>query len=241
MRTTIFLFFFGILNAFSQKASVKINYDFNLNLNNNQQYKSILYIGRERSLFLWNKPHIENPILDDEESINVNLNANDAIGSFNLCLRLKDSMYSRIPYFKKEVILLKEKTPSIKWEISNETKTVGDYQCQKAIGNFRGRTYTAWFAPDLPIKVGPWKLHGLPGLILVAYDTKREIEFYVTSISKSDYKIDPTLKANRIMYLKEYKKFVEEGPQDFLKKLKSKLPRGTEMKVDVKKGIESFD
>ena len=90
MRTTIFLLFFGILGAFSQRASVKINYDFNLNLNDNQLYKSVLYIGRERSLFLWNKPHIKNPIIDDEESINVNLNANDTIGSFNLGLRLKD-------------------------------------------------------------------------------------------------------------------------------------------------------
>ena len=43
------------------------------------------------------------------------------------------------------------------------------------------------------------------------------------------------------MYLEEYKEFVEKGPLDFLKKLKSKLPRGTEMKVDIKKGIESFD
>ncbi|MFY7669799.1 GLPGLI family protein [Tenacibaculum sp. MEBiC06402] len=241
MRATILFVFLWITNTYSQNASVKINYDFNLNLNDNQQYKSVLYIGKEKSLFLWNKPFIKNSRIEDEESINVNLNANDTIGSFNLGLRLKDSIYSRIPYFKKEVILLKEKVPSIEWKIHKETKKVGDFQCQKAVANFRGREYTAWFAPDLPIKVGPWKLHGLPGLILIAYDTKREIEFYVTSISQSSYKIEPSLKANRIMYLSEYIEFIEKGPLDFLKKLKSKLPRGTEMTVDIKKGIESFE
>lgn len=34
-----------------------------------------------------------------------------------------------------------------------------------ATTQFRGLTYTAWFALDIPINEGPWKFHGLPGLI----------------------------------------------------------------------------
>lgn len=40
------------------------------------------------------------------------------------------------------------------------------YVCQKAISHFRGRNYEASFSPEIPIKEAPWKLYGLPGLIL---------------------------------------------------------------------------
>ncbi len=59
--------------------------------------------------------------------------------------------------------------PKIKWQICPETKKIQNYTCQKAITTFRGRTWQAWFTPQIPIKFGPWKLHGLPGLILTAY------------------------------------------------------------------------
>ena len=52
------------------------------------------------------------------------------------------------------------------WQFSSDTLTVLGYVCQKATTSFRGRDYEAWFSPEIPIKEGPWKLYGLPGLIL---------------------------------------------------------------------------
>lgn len=77
---------------------------------------------------------------------------------------------------------VKETTPFIKWEISNDTKDIGNFKCTKALGNFRGREYTAWFTTTIPLPYGPWKLQGLPGLILEAYDTNKEIYFYFKSV-----------------------------------------------------------
>jgi|GEM_PF-2478792 len=58
---------------------------------------------------------------------------------------------------------------TIHWEIISEIKELDSLQCQKAVSTFRGRKYIAWFSIKYPIFVGPWKLDGLPGLIIEAY------------------------------------------------------------------------
>ncbi|MDI9312512.1 MAG: GLPGLI family protein [Limnohabitans sp.] len=72
----------------------------------------------------------------------------------------------------------------LNWQIESDNKTIGTYKCQKAITTFSGRKYTAWFSIDLPYQNGPWKLWGLPGLILEAYDEKREVQFLFKSVHR---------------------------------------------------------
>lgn len=73
--------------------------------------------------------------------------------------------------------LIEDELPAIDWKISNETSVISGLNCQKATAAFKGRNYTAWFCPDLPFQSGPWKLSGLPGLIVEAYDTNKEVVF----------------------------------------------------------------
>jgi len=61
-----------------------------------------------------------------------------------------------------------EKLPPQQWTITDDTLTVLGYLCQKATTSFRGRDYVAWYAIEIPVSDGPWKLYGLPGLILKA-------------------------------------------------------------------------
>lgn len=72
----------------------------------------------------------------------------------------------------------KEAAPKQEWIISDkDTMTVCGYLCKKATADFAGRTWTAWFSEDLPVSCGPWKLSGLPGLILSAYDADNYFKF----------------------------------------------------------------
>lgn len=75
--------------------------------------------------------------------------------------------------------------PAIDWKTSGDTATFGGLHCQKATCHFKGRDYTAWFCPDLPVRVGPWKLNGLPGVIVDARDAKNEVIFQFDGVEKA--------------------------------------------------------
>ncbi len=61
--------------------------------------------------------------------------------------------------------------------VPDSTKEILGYQCQMATARFKGRQWIAWYTEDIPLDEGPWKLRGLPGLVLSAYDAPRQYIF----------------------------------------------------------------
>ena len=55
---------------------------------------------------------------------------------------------------------------TIQWKMLSDTATILGFKCNSATAFFRGKQWTAWYAPKIPCKYGPWVLSGLPGLIL---------------------------------------------------------------------------
>ena len=122
--------------------------------------------------------------------------------------------------------VIKEDTPTFQWIITDSTKTVCGYACQLATTDFRGRSYKAWFTPEIPISDGPWKLSGLPGLILEAYDTQNHYHYTLIGIKQSDLKPVEFYnywerkyeKIERIKYLKaQYKSHNDTHPMRTIK------------------------
>lgn len=70
------------------------------------------------------------------------------------------------------------------WAMDDGTTKVMGYKCRKARLKYGGREWIAWYTPDLPISSGPWKFHGLPGLILKAEDTTGTHRFEAYSLLK---------------------------------------------------------
>lgn len=78
-----------------------------------------------------------------------------------------------------------EEKSTINWKIFDDTTTILNYTCQKAIATFRGREYIAWFTQQIPISSGPYKFDGLPGLILRIADTKNNYNYECSEIKFS--------------------------------------------------------
>lgn len=105
----------------------------------------------------------------------------------------------------------------IQWEISDSTKTVLGYNCVMATANYHGRDWTAWFAPDIPLQEGPWKLTGLPGLILEASESTGQHSFEATGLEASNQEIVPIYpyqqydKMSRIEMLRQLRNYRDHG------------------------------
>ena len=78
--------------------------------------------------------------------------------------------------------LVKDKMTTIEWKLSKNTKKIKNIDCFSAQAEYRGRVWTAWYAPSIPVSSGPWLLYGLPGMILEAEDLKKCVRFECMSV-----------------------------------------------------------
>lgn len=85
--------------------------------------------------------------------------------------------------FRDNQFLVIRDTKDLKWEITDESKKIGQYTCYKEVGVKRGINgkkikeveVTAWFTPDVPISAGPVIYSGLPGLVIYVQVGKASI------------------------------------------------------------------
>lgn len=82
-----------------------------------------------------------------------------------------------------------EKWSGQEWTLEEDTASFLGHPCQKATCRWRGRDYVAWFAPDIPIRRGPWKFGGLPGLIMKIHDVDSLYVFEAVAIEKGNFPI----------------------------------------------------
>jgi GLPGLI family protein len=76
--------------------------------------------------------------------------------------------------------------PEIVWKISDEKQKIGTYNAQKAIADFGGRKWIAWFTTEIPFPDGPYKFYGLPGLIVKVGDEEGNYSWELKGNRKTD-------------------------------------------------------
>lgn len=113
-----------------------------------------------------------------------------------------------------------EKTPKITWQIQEDTITVNGYLCKKATTEFRGVKWDVCYTEEVPSTAGPWRLNGLPGLIILA---KSEAHSFVLSELKQESS-PITIDSNPEILKMKYKKILKFKNKVFSDKRYAKEP-----------------
>ena len=119
----------------------------------------------------------------------------------------------------------------IDWKILPERMTIGEFTAQKAIATFGGRKWTAWFSAELPFQDGPYKFHGLPGLIVKMEDESKTHQYELKAVTKfTSVKTKPSMFDSEIVPMnitqEKYKKLFWELRDDPAKDFKQMMAKG---------------
>ncbi|MCM1031805.1 MAG: GLPGLI family protein [Oscillibacter sp.] len=149
------------------------------------QDQMILQIGRNFMKFYSQRTFLDDQSYTDYETGKVSRDEGygidgeiytdyDIIG--DLSKQTLESIH-RIPFEDEFTMSYQEHFPDLQWELGKERDTVCGYACLSAKTSYAGRLWQVWYTTGIPLNYGPWKLSGLPGLILKAVDSKKEYEF----------------------------------------------------------------
>ncbi|MFY8003718.1 MAG: GLPGLI family protein, partial [Chitinophagaceae bacterium] len=124
-----------------------------------------------------------------------------------LFVQQESTLYSIKPWTGDKIVI-EEIWPNTKWQLLDSTQIIGGLTCYSAIGVVKGRTYTVWYCPDYPVSAGPWKIRGLPGLIVAATDASKTISFQLQSINNISYPVGLPEKTTKLT-LTEYEQLMD--------------------------------
>ena len=79
-----------------------------------------------------------------------------------------------------------ESMAKVNWELTDDTLTIGSWLCSCAIGKLHGKQWTVWYSMEIPYSAGPWKLRGLPGLVVKATDEENTHCFELFDIKEEN-------------------------------------------------------
>lgn len=165
MRYIIIIFFLYNLDSYSQ--NIEIGYIENIKQENNPESTTI-----ERRLEITGRKSIYSLI---SSSVNKELKSKNT----SIFKDLKNNLvYSNLSFLSLDMNIQDNLTHLFNWELKDGQKEILGYQCKRATVLFRGREFEAWYTTAIPVQNGPYKFHGLPGLILEVKTTQKGNDVY---------------------------------------------------------------
>ena len=150
-----------------------------------------------------------------------------------------------------KIFLIKDNLVSYDWELTGETKNIGNYTCYKAVfekeeesieikmidgevkeeKGIKKRTIIAWYTTDIPISNGPKNYGGLPGLILEINDGNETImcsELVLNPSKTIDIK-EPT--KGKQVSREKFSEISLEKTKAMMNRFRSRDGKGIEIKI----------
>lgn len=222
----IFYLLFPFL-AFSQEETVLITYKAIYNTELPTTKNGYLYVSNDQNKTFYFTENTNKTIENEDSEVDMTINLSSGQKRFNYFDYERNTLITQDDIFRDSK-LIKENTPVLNWKLLEETKRIDDkIILNKAVCYFRGRNYIAWYSVDIPIKAGPWKFQGLPGLIYEIYDETKRYNWFLKKITTSAFNFnDVDIKDKQTISIKEYAK-LKFNNRGLDKKILSKLPRGT--------------
>ena len=141
-----------------------------------------------------------------------------------------------------KVFLIKDNLGAYDWELTGETKNIGNYTCYKAVYereeesieiNMMGdeakeekvikkRTLVAWYTPDVPVSNGPNVYGGLPGLILEVNDGDLTIVCSELVLNPKEVKEIKEPIKGKIVTRKKFGNIAKEKTKEMMDRYKSR-------------------
>ena len=165
---------------------------------------------------------------------------------------IADQTYLQEQEMMGKEYLVKDKSEPFEWELSEETKKIGNYTAQKAsftkIVDSRqfstGMTemenvkdtlqVTVWFTPEIPVSHGPENYFGLPGLILEVQNQGRTLICEKIELNPS---ADPVIierpSKGKEMTQAEFRVVQEEGMKQMMNRYQGKPGSGAQMQIRI--------
>lgn len=192
-----------------------------------------LYLDNESSIYeekvILDKNKVKAEYSEKGTTLKIN---NRTVETPNFYYRNNNDLFFRIVEYNEE-LLIKDESYKIDWDTSYEdTKDILGFLCNKATSNFRGNKYEVWYTTDIPSSFGPWKLFGLPGLILKVNTESNVIDIQAVDIqTKNQIDIDEKIKFyesknyDLALSMDDYFERLQELREAFYKRINSNLPK----------------
>lgn len=185
--------FFCNLKAQEKNVSFSIEYKYSLNQSEFTQFyqaRSLLTFNKTSSLYE----------IDHTNSFKESFSKQNGEGQLTYSLKAKENEYVYKDFIQNEIYYsnlismqkfnIKDSLSQLKWTLNNKHKEILGYTCQEATALFGGRFYIAYFTTDIPVPNGPWRFHGLPGVILEIYSIDKIFKIEATAIQVKNEKLE---------------------------------------------------
>lgn len=194
IKLTLLLSIFSI-NAQSNDITIEVLYDYSTNLaGTGFEYRIDSELIYNKNYSIYEMDHTKS--FGSKDSI-IQVNENKRVygirskeNTFVFKDFLNNSMYASNNIGLTPIYIKGEFNNLINWELKDEKKEILGYKCQKAICEFGGRQYEAYFTSEISIPNGPWRFQGLPGLILEVKSTDEAFSLIGTALKIKKEKVE---------------------------------------------------